>query len=148
MKDVILASRSLRKKNLKIILAIFHILPEAHAPFDLSHSVYRLFSCSHRSFSRLTRAARRRNDPVGMGSACPKNLRVLTHKTRTDGASPSGQKNTDLPSLGFLENQETIEEVLVSHSSEVELDRFLQKRYLSFRAVVREIRPDLPPFNL
>ncbi len=27
---------------------------------DLSHSVYRIFSFSHRSFSRLTRAARRR----------------------------------------------------------------------------------------
>jgi hypothetical protein len=41
----------------------------------------------------------------------------------------------------FLENQETIEEVLGSQSSEVELDRDLQKRHPSFWAVVREIPP-------
>jgi hypothetical protein len=41
----------------------------------------------------------------------------------------------------FLENQETIEEVLGSQSSDVELDRDLRKRNLSLRAVVREIPP-------
>ena len=41
----------------------------------------------------------------------------------------------------FLENQETIEEVLGSESSDVELDRDLRKRNLSLRAVVREIPP-------
>jgi len=39
----------------------------------------------------------------------------------------------------FLENQETIEEVLGSESSDVELDRDLRKRNLSLWAVVREI---------
>jgi hypothetical protein len=39
----------------------------------------------------------------------------------------------------FLDNQETIEEVLGSQSSEAELDRDLRKRNLSLRAVVREI---------
>jgi hypothetical protein len=41
----------------------------------------------------------------------------------------------------FLENQETIEEVLGSQSSEAELDRDLRKRNPSLRAVVREIPP-------
>jgi hypothetical protein len=41
----------------------------------------------------------------------------------------------------FLENQETIEEVLGSQSSDEELDRDLRKRNLSLRAVVREIPP-------
>jgi hypothetical protein len=41
----------------------------------------------------------------------------------------------------FLENQETIEEVLGSQSSNEELDRDLRKRNLSLRAVVREIPP-------
>ena len=41
----------------------------------------------------------------------------------------------------FLENQETIEEVLGSHFSDEELDRDLRKRHLSLRAVVREIQP-------
>lgn len=41
----------------------------------------------------------------------------------------------------FLGNQETIKEVLGSHSSDVELDRDLRKRNLSLRAVVREIPP-------
>jgi hypothetical protein len=40
-----------------------------------------------------------------------------------------------------LENQETIEEVLGSQSSDEELDRDLRKRNLSLRAVVREIPP-------
>ena len=39
----------------------------------------------------------------------------------------------------LLENQETIEEVLGSESSDVELDRDLRKRNLSLWAVVREI---------
>ena len=41
----------------------------------------------------------------------------------------------------FLENQETIEEVLGSQSSDEELDRDLRKRHLSLRAVLREIPP-------
>jgi hypothetical protein len=41
----------------------------------------------------------------------------------------------------FLENQETIEEVLGSQSSDEELDKDLRKRNLSLRAVVREIPP-------
>ena len=41
----------------------------------------------------------------------------------------------------FLENQETIEEVLGSQSSDEELDTDLRKRNLSLRAVVREIPP-------
>ena len=39
----------------------------------------------------------------------------------------------------FLENQETIEEVLALQSSDEELDRDLRKRHLSLRAVVRKI---------
>ena len=41
----------------------------------------------------------------------------------------------------FLENQETIEEVFASQSSDVELDRDLRKRNLSLRVVVSEITP-------
>jgi hypothetical protein len=41
----------------------------------------------------------------------------------------------------YLENQEIIEEVLGSQSSDEELDRDLRKRHLSLREVVREIPP-------
>jgi hypothetical protein len=41
----------------------------------------------------------------------------------------------------FLENQETIKEVLGSQSSDEELDRDLRKRNLSLRVFVREIPP-------
>jgi hypothetical protein len=41
----------------------------------------------------------------------------------------------------FLDNQETIEEVLGLQSSDEELDRDLRKRHLSLRAVAREISP-------
>jgi hypothetical protein len=41
----------------------------------------------------------------------------------------------------FLENQETIEEVLGSQASDEELDRVLRKRHLSLRVVAREIPP-------
>ena len=41
----------------------------------------------------------------------------------------------------FLDNQETIEELLASQSSAEEVDRDLRKRHLSLRAVVREIPP-------
>jgi hypothetical protein len=76
-----------------------------------------------------------------MGSARPKNPRVVQKIHGLMEPVPSAKKSKDLPSLGFLENQETIEALLGSHSCEVELDRFLQKRYLSLRAVVREIPP-------
>ena len=55
----------------KIFLVIFHILPEAHMRSDLSHSVYRIISFSHRFFSRLTCAARRLNAPKGVSPIGP-----------------------------------------------------------------------------
>jgi hypothetical protein len=63
-----------------------------------------------------------------------------THRCAKE-CSRTGAIPSILTITGSCDYQETVEEVLCSQSSDVELDRDLRKRHLSLRAVVREIPP-------